>query len=839
MQGIARGRRRSCGGSVGLRYTGGVFVAGRRREIAEVGRLLGRAAGGAGGLLVLAGPAGSGKTAMAGAAAGEARRRGFEVLWASPPAGQPGRLVWAQLLRDVGAPDGLADGLLGGRAGPLDLDSAARYLVSGSARLIVVDDVDRGGPDAIEVLSVVAARCAAAPTAVIATATAPLALGAELRLGGLSEEELVAALGGLDAEAGHALWVASRGLPGLAQRLANELAGLGEGEDPVVYLALGAASAAAFLDVDANLVRLLEAAAGRSGGDGLRARVLARLARELLGDAAAAARRRALADEALQLARRAADPGTLAEVLDARLHALWDPAGAHDRLAAGSEIIDLARAAGDGQRERHGMFWRFVALMELGRVAEAESALAAFAREAAAAGEAEAQVMVAARHAMLAVLRGRFDQAAELIEEVGGMARRAGLADAEALTGTLVWSVAAERGASAVWRAFTGTQAWAAAAARGTGAGEEVVNLLLASASRQPGHLFEATAARILVALGRDAEAGAELDRLLPRALAASGPRWLGAIADLAVVAVTVGNTQAAAQLYEALTPYRGRLVVWAGANTTWGPVSHYLGLLAAAACRTTEAIGHFGDAVDLEREVGALPYLAHSLAGLAGALAARDGPGDAGRASEHRRRARDIAQRLGMTVLLERLVPPADEWTLARDGDDWVLEAGDERARLRDGRGLHYLRALLAAPGRDIRALDLVAGGAGLAASGMGPVLDDAARGAYRRQVDALTARLDAADRAGDSRAAERAEAERQALMSELRRAAGLGGRDRVAAPEAERARVNVTRTLRATIERLAPSAPRAAAHLRASIRTGGACRYEPAPGGPSRWHV
>jgi len=167
------------------------------------------------------------------------------------------------------------------------------------------------------------------------------------------------------------------------------------------------------------------------------------------------------------------------------------------------------------------------------------------------------------------------------------------------------------------------------------------------------------------------------------------------------------------------------------------------------------------------------------------------------------------------------------------------VLEAGDERARLRDGRGLHYLRALLAAPGRDIRALDLVAGGAGLAASGMGPVLDDAARGAYRRQVDALTARLDAADRAGDSRAAERAEAERQALMSELRRAAGLGGRDRVAAPEAERARVNVTRTLRATIERLAPSAPRAAAHLRASIRTGGACRYEPAPGGPSRWHV
>ena len=118
-------------------------------------------------------------------------------------------------------------------------------------------------------------------------------------------------------------------------------------------------------------------AAERARDDATRARILARLARELLGDASAGERRRALADEALRLARRAEDPGPLAEVLDARLYALWDPAGAEARLAAGSEIIDLARAAGDDQRERQGLFWRFVALMELGRVTEAESALAA------------------------------------------------------------------------------------------------------------------------------------------------------------------------------------------------------------------------------------------------------------------------------------------------------------------------------------------------------------------------------------------------------------------------------------------------------------------------------
>jgi DNA replication protein DnaC len=67
----------------------GVAVVGRERELREAGRLLDRAAGGAGGLLAFTGAPGSGKTALAEAAADEARRRGFEVLWGSPPAGQP------------------------------------------------------------------------------------------------------------------------------------------------------------------------------------------------------------------------------------------------------------------------------------------------------------------------------------------------------------------------------------------------------------------------------------------------------------------------------------------------------------------------------------------------------------------------------------------------------------------------------------------------------------------------------------------------------------------------------------------------------------------------------
>jgi hypothetical protein len=228
------------------RYTWGVGVVGRERELREAGRLLDRAAGGAGDLLVFTGAPGSGKTALAEAAADEARRRGFEVLPGSPPAGQPGLLVWAQLLRDAGAPDELPARLLGTQAGPLDLDSAARYLASAGPRLIVVDDMDRGGPEAAGMLSVVAARCAACGTAVIATSATPLGLPGELPLAGLSQADLAEAVGGPGEEQGRALWVASRGLPGVARALAQELTGLGAQEDPVVHLALRAAPASSF-----------------------------------------------------------------------------------------------------------------------------------------------------------------------------------------------------------------------------------------------------------------------------------------------------------------------------------------------------------------------------------------------------------------------------------------------------------------------------------------------------------------------------------------------------------------------------------------------------------------
>jgi hypothetical protein len=362
---------------------------------------------------------------------------------------------------------------------------------------------------------------------------------------------------------------------------------------------------------------------------------------------------------------------------------------------------------------------------------------------------------------------------------------------------------------------------------------------LLAIARARPGHLYEATAAVVLAIFGQTHEAAAEMQRVLPEMLAASGPRWLGSVCGLARVAAAAHDHEAAAQLYDALAPYRGLLAVQGGAAVVLGPTSHYLGLLAAEAGRWDEAVELHTEAVTMCERIGALPALVYARAALADARASRARPGDREAAEDLSRQAWNAAERLRMAVFLASLPVSDDRWRLRQDGEDWQLDADGEHVRLRDCRGLHYLRALLASPGQEITALDLVADGPGIVAASAGPVLDAQARAEYLYRLKTLATELDAADRSGDSTRAQSLERERVLLLDQLRRATGLGGRNRFVSPEAERARVNATRTLRSALDRISRVAPKAGAHLDASVRTGQNCRYDPGPGGPSGWDV
>lgn len=102
------------------------------------------------------------------------------------------------------------------------------------------------------------------------------------------------------------------------------------------------------------------------------------------------------------------------------------------------------------------------------------------------------------------------------------------------------------------------------------------------------------------------------------------------------------------------------------------------------------------------------------------------------------------------------------------------------------------------------------------------GPALDLEAKAAYRERVDHLREELEEAEAFNDPERAARSREEMDAILEQLAGAVGLRGRDRKLGSSAERARVNVTKRIRATIDKIAEGSPRLGRHLKAAIKTG-----------------
>ena len=112
-------------------------------------------------------------------------------------------------------------------------------------------------------------------------------------------------------------------------------------------------------------------------------------------------------------------------------------------------------------------------------------------------------------------------------------------------------------------------------------------------------------------------------------------------------------------------------------------------------------------------------------------------------------------------------------------------------------------------------------------------------AKTAYRLRIKDLTEELKEAKKTGNEKRGIKVEKEIEALSTELARAVGLGGRDRRAASSAERARVNVTRTIRIAIGRIKDHHSGLAKYLDKTIRTGTFCSYQPDPERHIFWNL
>ena len=107
---------------------------------------------------------------------------------------------------------------------------------------------------------------------------------------------------------------------------------------------------------------------------------------------------------------------------------------------------------------------------------------------------------------------------------------------------------------------------------------------------------------------GRVVEAGVELTRCVPQLRGPSGPRWLRALAELAVVAFATDDSGSAAAILDLLEPQRGKLVVSGGAVVVLGPVSLFLGMLHLQLGAIDDAIEVLDEAAAFQERVGALP---------------------------------------------------------------------------------------------------------------------------------------------------------------------------------------------------------------------------------------
>jgi hypothetical protein len=109
---------------------------------------------------------------------------------------------------------------------------------------------------------------------------------------------------------------------------------------------------------------------------------------------------------------------------------------------------------------------------------------------------------------------------------------------------------------------------------------------------------------------------------------------WLAAMAGLADVCASLGDTQRAPVLYRLLEPYADRNVMMTPGTACSGAAARPLGRLAATLRRWHDAIRHFEAAQQLNERLGGRHFVAHTQAQYADMLVRRGHPGDARRAA-------------------------------------------------------------------------------------------------------------------------------------------------------------------------------------------------------------
>jgi transcriptional regulator with XRE-family HTH domain len=518
---------------------------------------------------------------------------------------------------------------------------------------------------------------------------------------------------------------------------------------------------------------------------------------------------------ALGAARETGDQQALAEALSLSHHALLRPEHGEWRLAIADELVAVASAAGLELLTLVGMCRRTIDLFHLGDP-RAERSLGDLRRCADEVGCRSVLFLHTAMEVMLLIRAGQLARAEERAAECLRLGTEVGDTDAPLYHGAHLFTIR-----------------WL------QGRGAELVDLAASTANSptlpEAELTFHATLALLATDAGQRDRARSALHRLTAGGLSAI-PRsstWLACMFTVVEAAVALGEPDLARQAYDLLAPFAHLPVVPSMAIVCLGSAERALGLAALTFGDVDRAVAHLDRAVEVNIRLANRPFTACARADLADALRRRGGAEDGARAVELLDLAITEAVAMGMTTR-------AESWTatrqtlsgsveISREGSRWLLNHHGRSVLVDDLVGMRYLARLVANPGTEIPALDLVTEYDRTPQSTNHTVLDGRARAAYAKRARELSVELADARADADHARVERLEFELDALTTEVRRQTGINGRPRHFSNPAERARTAVRKAITRAIDAIEPAEPEAADTLRAAVSTGYRCVYLP----------
>jgi hypothetical protein len=400
-----------------------------------------------------------------------------------------------------------------------------------------------------------------------------------------------------------------------ASALAEEL---GDGElAAMAALANSRGSYSLIGEVDAELLGAIECAIrlDEPSVPARRARLLALLAQELEWSGEQE-RRRALADEALSIARSAGDERARAGVLLNAFYAYWSPQTVELSESVARELTESVRAAQDPGLAFWAQIVRLNVAIERGEPDAAECALDDLSQNAHRLGQPILTWVAAYNRAGWELMRAPMPVSETLVEHAYELGQHTGEPDAVFLYGAQLASM----------RAYGGR-------------GDEIIEMLEQSVQAYPDFSgWRAAMAHVYCLIGREEEASEVVERAASDRFdhVARDQTFTSAMAMYADAAAQVGAKDAAARLYELIEPWSDR-IVWNGA-AGFGHAEMWLAQLAATLGREEDADARFARSIEHQDAVGLALWATYARVGWAQALAAR---GDTDRA-------RTLAERAG-----------------------------------------------------------------------------------------------------------------------------------------------------------------------------------------------